>query len=247
MGLCFLLSQSFNKKFSCAIISVRTKAKGKYSMKKAVIFDMDGVIFDSERAVYLEWCEMSEKYGFKNIEEVYPKVIGVNAKLCRKIFLDFYGEDFPFDAYKDEQSKAYHEKYDGGRLPLKSGIKELLVYLKGKGYKTAVASSTRTDVVTQQIIDAGLMPYFDYIVGGDQVTNSKPNPEIFLTAAEKLSVKPEEAYVIEDSFNGIRAAKAAEMTAIMVPDMLMPDDEMKEKADYILKDLSAVEELIKNI
>ena len=90
---------------------------------KAVIFDMDGVIFDSEQAVYNGWKELSQKYGFENLDIPYMKCIGVNAASSRRIFLDYYGEDFPYDKYKDEQSKNYHEKYDGGRLPLKKGVR----------------------------------------------------------------------------------------------------------------------------
>ena len=205
---------------------------------KAVIFDMDGVIFDSERAVYALWCEMAEKYGFKNVDTPYYKSIGTNKDATRKIFLDFYGEDFPYDDYKKEKSENYHKKYDGGRLPLKAGVFELLEYLKAGGYFTAVASSTRSAVVQSQIEAAGLAKYFDRIIGGDMVEKSKPEPDIFLKAAEGLAF--ESVYVIEDSYNGIRAAKAAGFFPVMVPDMLPPDDEMREKATAILPDLLAV-------
>ncbi len=205
---------------------------------KAVIFDMDGVIFDSERAVYALWREMSEKYGFKNVDTPYFKSIGTNKDATRKIFLDFYGEDFPYDEYKKEQSAAYHKKYDGGKLPLKAGVFELLEYLKKEGYFTAVASSTRSEVVRNQIEDAHLAKYFDCIIGGDMVSKSKPEPDIFLKAAEGFEF--EEIFVIEDSFNGIRAAHNAGMKPIMVPDMIPPNDEMREKAATILPDLTAV-------
>lgn len=205
---------------------------------KAVIFDMDGVIFDSERAVYALWRDMAEKYGFEDIETPYFKSIGTNKEVTKRIFLEFYGEDFPYDEYKKEQSENYHRKYDGGRLPLKAGIFELLEFLKSWGLFTAVASSTRSEVVLNQIKDAGLAKYFDRIIGGDMVTKSKPEPDIFLKAAEGLEF--EEIYVIEDSFNGIRAAKKAGMIPVMVPDMIPPDDEMREKAKVILPDLLAV-------
>ena len=94
----------------------------------------------------------------------------------------------------------------------------------------------------KQIEDAGLREYFDVIVGGDMVEKSKPEPDIFLKAAQLLDVQPEKAYVIEDSYNGIRAAFTGGMIPIMVPDMLEPDDEMKEKAQYIFKDLYGVKD-----
>lgn len=207
---------------------------------KAVIFDMDGVIFDSERAVFNGWKEIAEKYGFKDLEIPYMKCIGVNAASTRKIFLDFYGNDFPYDDYCREQSANYHAKYDNGRLPLKPGVFELLDYLKKEGYCTAIASSTRTAVVENQIRDAGLLKYFDFIVGGDQVAKSKPEPDIFLKAVEGLGSDFSDVYVIEDSYNGIRAAFNAGMKPIMIPDMLPADDEMREKAAVVLDNLKAV-------
>ena len=211
---------------------------------KAVIFDMDGVIFDSEQAVYNGWKELSQKYGFENLDIPYMKCIGVNGASSRRIFLDYYGEDFPYDKYKDEQSKNYHEKYDGGRLPLKKGVRELLQNLKTNNYKVAIASSTRTALVVRQIEEADLAQYFDVIVGGDMVSRSKPEPDIFLRACDELGCEPGEAYVIEDSYNGIRAAFAAGMHPVMVPDMLAPDDEMAQKAEAVLDDLTAVWEYI---
>ena len=211
---------------------------------EAVIFDMDGVIFDSERLVYEGWKALSVKYGFDNLDEIYMKCIGVNSATCRQIYLDFYGEDFPYDKYRQERSDDYHARYSGGRLPMKAGVEELLKYLKETGYKIAIASSTRSALVKEQIEDAGLMQYFDVIVGGDQVKKSKPEPDIFLKAAELLVVKPENAYVIEDSYNGIRAAKSAHMRPIMVPDMVQPDEEMQDKAWKICDSLKDIITLI---
>lgn len=211
---------------------------------EAVIFDMDGVIFDSERLVYEGWKALSVKYGFDNLDEIYMKCIGVNSATCRQIYLDFYGEDFPYDKYRQERSDDYHARYSGGRLPMKAGVEELLKYLKETGYKMAIASSTRSALVKEQIEDAGLMKYFDVIVGGDQVKKSKPEPDIFLKAAELLVVKPENAYVIEDSYNGIRAAKSAHMRPIMVPDMVQPDEEMQDKAWKICDSLKDIITLI---
>lgn len=211
---------------------------------KAVIFDMDGVIFDSERAVFEEWRILSRKYGFKDVEIPYYKSIGTTKAASKRICLDFYGEDFPYDRYEEEQSRAYHEKYDGGRLPMKPGIRELLTYLRENGFKVAVASSTRTEVVENQIRDAGLRAFFDECAGGDMVTRSKPNPDIFLKAAELIDCDPSECYVIEDSYNGIRAAKSAGMFPIMVPDMIAPDGEMRETAGAILDSLTDVIDML---
>ena len=210
----------------------------------AFIFDMDGVIFDSERAEFNEWKLMSEKYGFPNLEEPYVKCIGSNAPTTRQIFLDYYGADFPYDAYCEEKRQNFHAKYDHGRLPLKPGVRELLESLKGKGFRIAIASSTRTQTVREEIGDAGLLDYFDEIIGGDMAERSKPAPDIFLKAAEALGAAPESCCVIEDSHNGIRAASAAGMFPVMVPDMLPPDEIMREKAGLILDSLNDIRELM---
>ncbi|SMC31311.1 haloacid dehalogenase superfamily, subfamily IA, variant 3 with third motif having DD or ED/haloacid dehalogenase superfamily, subfamily IA, variant 1 with third motif having Dx(3-4)D or Dx(3-4)E [Oscillospiraceae bacterium] len=210
----------------------------------SIIFDMDGVIFDSEKAVFGLWKELAEKYGFPDIDEVYKRTVGVNSDSTRKIFFDHYGPDFPFDEYLREESQMYHSRYDDGRLPLKPDIERVLEYIKNRGYKIAIASSTRAELVKRQIENAGLIEYFDVIVGGDMVTRSKPHPDIFLEAAERLDAIPEETYVIEDSFNGIRAAHAGGFIPVMVPDMLPPDDEMKTKASFIFDTLREVESIL---
>ena len=211
---------------------------------KAVIFDMDGVIFDSERLVLEGWLELGKKYGIPDIDKVFPKCIGSNAVASKQIFLDYYGEDFPYDTYKQETSADYHAKYDGGRLPMKRGIKELLQFLKENGYHIGLASSTRYEVVRQQLEDAGILPYFETLTCGDMVKKSKPEPDIFLKAAETLGVHPQDCIVIEDSYNGIRAASRACMFPIMVPDMIAPDEEMEQLAKAIFSNLNEVREFL---
>lgn len=212
---------------------------------KAVVFDMDGVIFDSERKVVECWIEIAAKYGIKDIEKLCRMCLGTNSAETRRLALEFYGDDFPYDERKAEQSALYHERYDGGRLPMKVGVKELLEFLKEKGLKIALASSTRRVVVENQLRDAGILPYFDKVVCGDMVSHSKPHPEIFLKACEELSVEPECAIAIEDSYNGIRSAHAAGMRPIMVPDMAEPNEEMERLAEVILPSLLEVREYIK--
>lgn len=214
---------------------------------KTIIFDMDGVIFDSERVVLEGWLELSKKYGFENVEIPYMKCVGVNSKMSRQIFIEYYGKDFPYDRYCKEHSENYHREYDNGKLPMKKGVVELLTALKENKYKMAIASSTRTEVVKNQIEAAGLSRYFEVIVGGDMVEKSKPAPDIFLRAVKELGGTTESTYVVEDSYNGIRAAYSAGMIPIMVPDMLKPDAEMKEKAGFILEDLLKVKEVLCNI
>ncbi len=211
----------------------------------AYIFDLDGVIFDSERAVYNEWKLISKKHGFTNLDEPYMKCIGVNAKTSKRIFLEYYGRDFPYDEYEKEMRQNYHNKYDLGKLPIKTGVIELLKSIKKKGTHIAIASSTQTEIVQGELRDAELLNYFDVIIGGDMVERSKPAPDIFLKAAAILGVVANACCVIEDSYNGIRAASSAGMFSIMIPDMLLPNDEMRNKANLILQSATELLNLVK--
>lgn len=214
---------------------------------KAVIFDMDGVIFDSERCVIECWKVIAKKYDISNIEPVLMQCLGVTYEEGKKIFLKYYGESFPYDERKKERSDLYHERYDNGRLPLKTGIRELLIYLKENDYKVGVASSTREAIVSKQLIDAGLIRYFDNLTCGDMLEKSKPEPDIYLMACEKLGVKPEEAIAIEDSYNGIRSAYRAGVFPIMVPDLVEPDEEMKSLAGMIFLSLLDVKKWLEEV
>lgn len=217
-------------------------------MKKpeAVVFDMDGVIFDSEVCVIETWKIIADKYGIDDIESACRACLGLNNAASEQVMYDNYGKDFPYREYTEERRALYHEKYDGGRLPMKPGVHELLNYLKQSGIKIALASSTRSQTVISELTDAGIIDYFDKVVCGDMVKNSKPDPEIFAKACELLEVEPENAIAIEDSFNGIRSAYAAGMKVIMVPDLMEPDDEMREKTVCILESLLEVKELLQN-
>ncbi|MBR0139121.1 MAG: HAD family phosphatase [Firmicutes bacterium] len=210
---------------------------------KAVIFDMDGVIFDSERACFECWKEIASDYGLKDIEKVYPHCIGVTSESCKNTFLKFYGEDIPYDEMLEKRRALFFSRYDKGRLPVKPGVAELLSFLEENGMPAVIASSTRIAVVEREIEEAGLRQYFKDIIGGNMVSKSKPDPEIFLTAAKLLpGISLENIAIVEDSYNGIRAAFASGMYPVMVPDMIAPDEEMREKAALILPDLAAVKD-----
>ena len=213
---------------------------------KAFIFDMDGVIFDSER-LYIDCCiEIAEKLGMDHIVETCHRCIGVTTEVTRAILLETYRDIDLVDRFREQSVALVRSKIDSGLLELKPGVRELLDFLRAKGCHIAIASSTRTDIVEKELADAGLIGYFSAVVGGDRAQRSKPNPDIFLKAAELLGEKPENCVVIEDSFNGIRAAKAAGMTAIMVPDQLVPDEEIRGIADFVLPSLLVVKEQIKS-
>lgn len=207
---------------------------------EAVVFDMDGVIFDSERAVMDCWIALAAKYGIKDIEQAVLACTGTTMTRTREIMLERYGADFLYDDYAKEASVMYHERYDGGRLPMKKGVRELLELLKQNDKKIALASSTRRQTVENQLRDADILAYFDAVVCGDMVARSKPAPDIFLRACECIRVAPHNAYAIEDSYNGIRAAYAGKLRPIMVPDLLPADDEMRRLAETVQENLLEV-------
>ena len=211
---------------------------------KAVVFDMDGVIFDSERAVMQCWKEVASRHNIPDIEKAILACTGTTMVRTREIMLNLYGADFPYDEYAKESSVIFHSRYDGGRLPMKPGVKELLTFLKEHDKKIALASSTRQQVVTDELRDAGIIEYFDRIICGDMVSRSKPAPDIFLKACEELNISPSDSYAIEDSYNGIRAAHAGGLHPIMVPDLLPADEEMQSLAEIVLPNLTSVKEYL---
>lgn len=211
---------------------------------EAVIFDMDGVIFDSEQLVIKCWKVVADKYGIRDIEDTCRKCLGLNKDATRELMLGVYGADFPYDEYKAEMSALFHEQAAGGRLPMKPGVVELLQALRKNGRKLALASSTRKAVVEQELREAGILSYFDRVVCGDMVSRSKPEPDIYLEACRQLHVLPEQAYAIEDSYNGIRSAYVAGLHPIMVPDLAPVTEEMQELSDVILDSLTEVEKYL---
>lgn len=213
---------------------------------KAFIFDMDGVIFDSER-LYLDCCvEIAETLGMDHIVEAVHRCIGVTTDVTRMILMETYRDRELVDRFRDLSVALVRERIEAGLLKMKPGVRQLLDDLQAAGCRIALASSTQTDIVEKELSDAGLRDYFSAVVGGDRAKRSKPNPDIFLVAAGLLGEEPENCIVIEDSFNGIRAAKAAGMTAVMVPDQLEPDEEIRTLADLVLPSLLDVKEWIKN-
>lgn len=207
---------------------------------EGIIFDMDGVIFDSERAIMECWLEIGKKYNIKDLDKVYLLCTGVTLEKTKDIILNHYGNDFPYEKYNEEGTKLFFEKYKDFKLPLKTGVFELMEFLKSNNKKIALASSSPNYLVKKELEAQGLINYFDKIITGDMVLKSKPEPDIYLKAIEELKIDPNKLFVIEDSFNGIRSATSANLKAIMVPDLKLPDDEMKSKATVILSDLLEV-------
>lgn len=214
-------------------------------MKKAVIFDMDGLMIDSERVTYNEYVKKLAQLGHHDFtEELYRNCLGKNKQGICQVFIDHYGQDFPMDevwddvhVWIDESLRQY--------VPKKKGLVELLEYLKANNYKTIVATSSGRARVDEILKNADLTKYFDDTICGDEVTHGKPHPEIFLTACQKLDVKPEEALVLEDSEAGILAAYDGRIDVICVPDMKYPEPQFVEKVTKIIDSLDEVIDYLK--
>lgn len=207
---------------------------------KIVIFDMDGVIFDSERLVLDSWEKVGKKYGIKDVGKTLTDCIGTNKVKTQMIVQEHYGKEFDYEKYSKEASLLFREYVRENGLPVKKGVGELLQYLKDENIPVGLASSTRLAVVEEELRQAGLYDYFQVIVGGDQLKRSKPEPDIYLMACEKMKTAPENAYAVEDSYNGIRAAYAAGMHPVMVPDLLPATQEMREMSIAVFDDLDLV-------
>ncbi len=212
---------------------------------KYVIFDMDGVLFDTEELTVKCWLEATKPYNMQNVEETFMRCIGTNEETTERIFLQEYGDQYPIHQIKIEEENLVRQYINTDGPVKKPYVDYILEYLTTHGYEVSLASSTDYDDVMNEIRLAGFDKYFKYVIGGDRVTHGKPDPEIFLKACELLGCKPEEAFIIEDSYNGIRAAAKAGAKPIMVPDMLPANDEMralavsvqpslKEALDYII-------------
>ena len=214
---------------------------------KAVLFDMDGVIFDTEREYLKEWEVIFKKYGYKMKKEIYISVMGRGRKKVKEIFKEKFGEDLPIDKMYIEKDKMLKEAVENNKVPLKEGALELLEFLKENGYKIALATSAKRDRVKIQVSHAKIENIFDAIVCSEDIINSKPNPEIFLKAAEKVCVNPENCIVIEDSEAGIKAAFNAKMMGFHVEDLKKADESILKYSYKNFKNLIEIKEYIKDM
>lgn len=207
---------------------------------EAVIFDMDGVLFDTEKLCMDSWIAIAGERNMPDMEVFFPRCIGRNLTDTRILFDEFYGEKYDYEEFRKQASAWFHGYIEKNGVPVKKGVKELLEYLRRGGYKIGLASSTSRHSVEDHLERAGIREYFQSLTTGDMVEHSKPRPDIYLMACKSLEVNPAQTMAIEDSPNGIRAAHAAGMIPVMVPDLIAPDQEMREKSSLICDDLLEV-------
>lgn len=194
---------------------------------KAVIFDMDGTMFNSEIIWQDMWKHLPPEYGYDLNPQLGIDISGTSGLRSQAAVSKHYPE---LDAAEFVQRglKRYHERITEAQPEEKPGLREMLDFLTEKGMLLAIASSSEKDVIELNLKRGGLTHYFSAVVSGQGLLHGKPDPDIFLKAAAELKLPPEECIVFEDSPNGIRAAFRAGCTPIMIPDTEAPDDEMRE-------------------
>lgn len=211
-------------------------------MGKTVIFDLDGVIFDSEQVVRRGWQYAAQKLQLGDVDSLFLQCVGTNHIFTEQLLQKTFDAQFSYEEFR-KYTREYFYQYTGAYgLPVKPGVKELMEYLKTEDYRIGLASSSTLQYILNGLRQAELIHYFDVIVSGENLQRSKPEPDIYLQACKKIGVIPAEAYAIEDSYNGIRSASRAGMQPIMVPDLLPTTAEMQALCRCICQDLFAVKE-----
>ena len=216
-------------------------------MIKAIIFDMDGLMIDSERVTFECYQERLKDMNLTMYEEFYKTLLGKPIKGIYQRFYDVYGNDFPIENVIQDVHQLMAERFETEGVPVKKGLVELLHYLKDNNYKTIVATSSNRDRVDKILAQAKITEFFDDSICGDEVTKGKPNPEVFLKSCQKLGVNVDEAIVLEDSEAGIQASYDANIKVICIPDMKYPEKQYEEKTFKILKDLTEVTAYLKSL
>lgn len=207
----------------------------------SVIFDMDGTLTDTQKIFVPAWDYAGGNQGFKNAGEKVEYVCGVNDEYCTNFILEHFKG---IDIVKFKKDVAdYINK--NGVIALKPGVTEVLNFLKANKIKMAVASGSTIANINKNLNDVGVLNYFDAIASGDEVENSKPAPDVFLLAANRMGVNPKECIVFEDSSNGIKAGYAAGMKCIGVADVAPFDNEASEMAFKCFNTMDEAIELLK--
>lgn len=203
----------------------------------AFIFDMDGLLLDSEKPALETFIETCTTLGLEDHTHLFLQLVGTNSELGKSLLeKGLRGKTDPklFDAL---WNKNYKNFIDSNPTPLKEGVEELLKHIESFNLPLAVATSTNTELAGNRLEALGILNYFTSVVGGDKVTKSKPAPDIYLKAASTLTANPKECLAFEDSSHGVRAAVVAGMTVIQIPDLVVPDDDLLSLGHIVLESL----------
>jgi HAD superfamily hydrolase (TIGR01509 family) len=203
----------------------------------AAIFDLDGLVLDTEIISRSAWRRAVADFGFVLDDQVYQKLIGLTIADAVKVFEDAFGADFPFNQANERRLQYIEEHIAEHGIAVKPGVVELLDFLDKIAMPKAIATSSSRAFAVRKLSLSGLIGRFDAVVCADGIQNGKPAPDIFLAAAKEMNIAPEKCLAFEDSENGVRAAHAAGMTVIMVPDLKQPSSEVKMLAHRVISSL----------
>jgi HAD superfamily hydrolase (TIGR01509 family) len=207
---------------------------------EAAIFDMDGLLLDTERVCMKIFSQACETLQVPFKKDIYLSIIGCNAASIEKIFRAGYGDDFDYPAVNREWRERYQNVVMHEAIPVKEGVVQLLNWLKGNDIPIAVATSTQRNVAERKLELAGLNHYFDHISTGCEVEQGKPHPEIYLLAAKRLNIAPDKCLAFEDSNNGVRSAVAANTITYQIPDLVEPCQEVLALGHKVRSSLNSV-------
>lgn len=210
---------------------------------KAVIFDMDGIILDTETLLARYWCQAASEFGFPMEYRHALELRSLAGEYASPLLKKYFGESFDYSAVRNRRKQLMEQDIEKNGLKKKPGIDEALEAIERLGLRKAVATATDIERATKYLGLAGLSDKFDALCCGPMVKHGKPAPDIYLFAAEKLGLPPAECAAVEDSPNGVTSAYRAGMKTIMIPDLSQPDEELQKllyKKCETLKELPAV-------
>lgn len=213
-------------------------------MIKGLIFDMDGLLLDTEKLYNIFWKAACKDYGYNLSEQAALSLRSLSGENAKKRFYSLFGEGFDYKAIRAHRIELMDKYIEQNGVEVKAGANELLSFAKEKGYKLSTATTSPFERTKRVLNLSGLDKYFDELVCGDMVKRSKPYPDIYLLAANKLGLDVDECLGFEDSPNGIEAIVAAGMKAVMVPDLSEPDKEVRDKLFALKHSLTDVIELL---
>ena len=217
------------------------------SMIEAIVFDMDGLLFDSERIVQRSWEEAGNQLGLEHMGETIYHTLGMNLAGRNHYFRNTIAKDFPCEEFAKQARIWFYKIVNEEGLPMKNGARKLLEYGKVNGYRMAIATSSRKEYALKNLKAAKIYDFFDAGVFGDMVQHAKPDPEIYLKACDSIGAAPANCIALEDAPAGIRAAYAAGMKPIMIPDLVAPTPEIEallyETCDTLLGVIGILEKL----